>query len=211
MRLAFQECGNSCWGDGAIRNREGNGNTRMSKPVENFYEFIWTKLTTYARAKFQMLLRIAVLQPLLCIWNWGKMIRKITWWWERARQGLDYRIVNKIRCSLQGGYAYFKGVLTRIHKNHGEALLKAKMNLLLKTLYAWALANVARVDGVSFCRPKCCRFNSWWGHMPGFSFSPQWGHIQAATNSCFFLMSMFPYLSLSFPSPLSKTSQHILG
>lgn len=29
-----------------------------------------------------------------------------------ARLGLDYRIINKIKCFLENGYAYFKGVLT---------------------------------------------------------------------------------------------------
>lgn len=46
--------------------------------------------------------------------------------WEKARWGLDYRIV-KIMCSLEGGYAFegyyfwqFKDVLTLIHKDSGQ-------------------------------------------------------------------------------------------
>ena len=48
----------------------------------------------------------------------------------RKRQRLDYRLVNKIMCFLEGGY--FKGVLTEMCRNNGQGLLKAKINFLLK-------------------------------------------------------------------------------
>lgn len=38
-----------------------------------------------------------------------KEVRKSTWRWEQAREGVVYRIVNKILCS-EGGEASFKGV-----------------------------------------------------------------------------------------------------
>lgn len=48
-------------------------------------------------SKFQLLLRTAVLQFILCIWNSGGTLRKITSRSEKAR----YRVV-KILCSLEG-------------------------------------------------------------------------------------------------------------
>lgn len=51
---------------------------------------------------------------------------------EKARCGLNYRVVSKSICSLEGQYPlggvllpHFKGALTRIHKNNGEDWLKA--------------------------------------------------------------------------------------
>ena len=38
------------------------------------------------------------------------------------KAGLDYRIVNKIMCSLKLFRAYFKGVLTKMQKNNGQGL-----------------------------------------------------------------------------------------
>lgn len=48
--------------------------------------------------------------------------------------GLDYKKVNKITCFLEGDY--FKGVLILDAQKHGQGLVKAKINLLLKKLYA---------------------------------------------------------------------------
>ena len=51
---------------------------------------------------------------------------------------LDYWRVNKIMCSLKGGYVSqgserrrFKGVLTQMHKNNGQGLIRP-INLLLR-------------------------------------------------------------------------------
>ena len=30
-------------------------------------------------------------------------VRKITWRWEKARQGLDHGVIDKIMCFLEGG------------------------------------------------------------------------------------------------------------
>ena len=46
---------------------------------------------------------------------------------DRRRWPLPHR---KIMCSLKGGYAYFKGVSSWMHKSNGQDLLKAKINLL---------------------------------------------------------------------------------
>ena len=35
-------------------------------------------------------------------------LRKITWRCEKSKVGLDYRIVNKTMCSLEGGYGIFQ-------------------------------------------------------------------------------------------------------
>ena len=35
-----------------------------------------------------------------------------------------------------GGFAHFKGVLTYTHRNNAQCLLKVKIKLLLKELYA---------------------------------------------------------------------------
>lgn len=48
--------------------------------------------------------------------------------------GLGYKMVNKIMCSLEGGYSYFKVVLTYIFKSKGEGLLKTKINLIVSYL-----------------------------------------------------------------------------
>lgn len=48
-------------------------------------------------------------------------------------------MVNKIMCSLEGGYSYFKGVLTYIFKSKGEGLLKTKINLTVKKLCCWGM------------------------------------------------------------------------
>ena len=37
-----------------------------------------------------------------------KECKKITLRWEKARVGLDYRIVKKIMCLLEGGYSLFQ-------------------------------------------------------------------------------------------------------
>lgn len=43
---------------------------------------------------------------------------------------MDYSRVNKITCSLEGGYAYFRGVFAWMHKNNGPGWLKVMKNLL---------------------------------------------------------------------------------
>lgn len=53
--------------------------------------------------------------------------------------GLGYKMVNKIMCSLEGGYSYFKGVLTYIFKSKKEGLLKIKINLIVKKLHDWGM------------------------------------------------------------------------
>ena len=45
------------------------------------------------------------------------------------------------------------------------------------------------------------------GTYRGCRFDPQWGRVWEATNRCFFLTSMFPFL----PSSLSKIKKHILS
>ena len=45
-----------------------------------------------------------------------------------------------------------------------------------------------------FCTGQGHRFDSWSGHMPGWGFSPQLGHIWEATNGC------FPLFLPPFPS-----------
>lgn len=47
---------------------------------------------------------------------------------------LDYKKVNKITCFLEGDSV--KGVLILDAQKHGQDLVKAKINLLLKKLYA---------------------------------------------------------------------------
>lgn len=54
-----------------------------------------------------------------------------------SKAGLDYKIVSKILCSLEGGYAYFKGSLTKKPRNSGQGLLKVETDLSLKKLEAW--------------------------------------------------------------------------
>ena len=49
---------------------------------------------------------------------------------------MDYGIVNKIMCSLEGGLT---GVLTCRLRNSRQGLLKAKIGLLLKQLFAWGV------------------------------------------------------------------------
>lgn len=74
-----------------------------------------------------MLGRMTVLRPLLRIWSQRGAVRKITGRWEKARSGeqIDHRTVDNAMCSLQGGY--FESVSSRMHKNNGRGLLKAKI------------------------------------------------------------------------------------
>lgn len=51
---------------------------------------------------------------------------------------MDYRIINKIICFLEGDY--FKGALTLMSKNNGQGLLKVIINFLLMQLYAWGMS-----------------------------------------------------------------------
>lgn len=62
---------------------------------------------------------VAGKQDLKCFLEWQfaasfmhfelrRELRKITGRWEKTRQGLDYRIIDKIICFLEGGY--FRGV-----------------------------------------------------------------------------------------------------
>ena len=61
--------------------------------------------------------------------------------------------------------------------------------------------------GASSCTSKCCRFNSWSGHIPWLLVQSQLGCIQEATDWCFSLTSMF--LSLYFFLSL-KINKYIL-
>lgn len=45
--------------------------------------------------------------------------------WEKAKLALDYRII-KTKCSLEVGYADFRGGLTWMHENNRQGLLNAK-------------------------------------------------------------------------------------
>ena len=56
-------------------------------------------------------------------------LRKITWRWEKSKVGLDYRIVNKMMSSLEGGYGIFQMCVNQMHRDNGQGLLKAKTNL----------------------------------------------------------------------------------
>ena len=46
-------------------------------------------------------------------------------------------LVGSRRRSLKGGH--FKGVLTEMHRNNGQGLLKTEISLLLKKLHAWGV------------------------------------------------------------------------
>ena len=43
-------------------------------------------------------------QNKFCSFSYAFEMGKITCWWRKAKQVLDYRIVNKITCSPEGGY-----------------------------------------------------------------------------------------------------------
>ena len=58
--------------------------------------------------------------------------------------------------------------------------------------------------GASSCTSKCCRFNSWSGHIPWLLVQSQLGCIQEATDWCFSLTSMFLSLFLFPPSNINK-------
>ena len=78
----------------------------------------------------------------------------------------------------------------------------------------FALASVAQMVRASSHKPKCCASDSWSGHMPRFQVQspvralPGQGRMRG--NRSMFLTSAFFSLSLSLPSPLSKTNEHVL-
>lgn len=86
------------------------------KPAGNFYELICAELMTVAGKQAQVLQRVTVLH-LLCIWN----IRKVTRGGKKAGW-VDDRTVNEGLCSLEGGYAYFKGCVNLDAQKHGTGL-----------------------------------------------------------------------------------------
>lgn len=65
--------------------------------------------------------------------NWE---RKFTERWEKARQGLDYRTVDKIMYFLKGAYTFeesgkeaFQRCINLDAQKHGQGLWKANINL----------------------------------------------------------------------------------
>lgn len=74
------------------------------------------------------------------------------------------------------------------------------VNYLHENQVSVALAGAGQLVGASSCVLEGCLLESWSGHMPGYWFSPQSGHVQGATNQCFSLSpSPAPFLSLSIP------------
>ena len=73
-------------------------------------EFISAKLMAIARSKISNAPENDSPAVSFMYLTLRRECKKITWRWKKARLGLDYRIVNKIMCSLAGGY--FKSVLT---------------------------------------------------------------------------------------------------
>ena len=49
-------------------------------------------------------------------------VRTITWRWDKARWELDYRIVNKIMCSLESAYDLFQKCVILDAQNQGTEL-----------------------------------------------------------------------------------------
>lgn len=67
----------------------------MSKCIENFYDFIWAKLMTYAGEQY-----LKCSGELSFIHLELRRVRKLTCRWEKARHGTV-----KGMCFLEGGYA----------------------------------------------------------------------------------------------------------
>lgn len=61
---------------------------------------------------------------------------KITW---RREKGRDWNTgyLARWRAFLREVAAYYKGMLTYMHKNKGQGLLRAKISCLLMKLFAW--------------------------------------------------------------------------
>ena len=66
---------------------------------------------------------------------------------------------------------------------------------VLKTM-TWALAGMAQLVGALSCKPKCCWFDSWSGHVPGLWVWSSLEHVGEGTESTFLSPSLFPSLPL---------------
>ena len=66
-------------------------------------------------------------------------LRKITWRWEKSKVGLDYRIVNKIMCSLEGGYGIFQMCVNPEAQRQRTGFAESQDKPSLKTLCAWGM------------------------------------------------------------------------
>ena len=123
---------------------------------------------------------------------------------------MDYRTVNKIMCSLEDGYTYFKGVLTWMHKNINRASLRQRQTLkkLLTIAYSKCIAkkyiNIYSLPIVHFFFVlkdflALAKQLNWLEyhviHQKSCGFNPWLGHIRKVTNGCFSLS-----LSLSLKS-----------
>lgn len=74
---------------------------------------------------------MTVLQPLLCIWNEGGDVR-LHGGGKKSGKGRVMGQLVKILWALEGSDAYYKGVLTWVHRNNGQGWLKAKINPLIR-------------------------------------------------------------------------------